>query len=257
MQKFRVEISAKVNLSLAITGKRGNLHTLDMIVYPYDKLKDKIEFAPNGDIGLDGLELSGYDGLDALRFARENHDKIDGILKHFCVGGSVKIEKNIPLGAGLGGSSAVFAGVVKAIEKYLVSIGKNMPLDIEFLLSLGSDVPCVMYGKACRVLGVGEEIVPLEDVPQLNFDVVIAQGGADSGKCYKIYDELGRVNTMTPPTTIEEALREKRNDLFEASCIVNPNIKAEYDKLKGYDFVLMSGSGSSLVYCVHNDIPLG
>lgn len=248
MQKFQVEISAKVNLSLAITGKRGDLHTLDMIVYPYEKLKDEIEFVPDGGIGLKELAISGYNGLDAERFARENHDKIDGVLRRFCVGGSVNIAKNIPLGAGLGGSSAVYAGVVKAIEKYLVSIGKNMPLDIDFLLSLGSDVPCVAYGNACRVLGVGEQIIPLENVPKLDLSVAIAQDGADSGKCYKIYDELGRVNTMPPPTTIEEALREKRNDLFEASCIVNPNIKAEYDKFKGCDFVLMSGSGSSIVF---------
>lgn len=250
MQKFQVEISAKVNLSLAITGKRGSLHTLDMIVYPYEKLKDEIVFIPDDCSGLSRLKASGYDGFDEGRFERENRDKIGGILTHFGVGGSVEITKNIPLGAGLGGSSAVYAGVVKAVEKYNKSVGKKMPLDVGFLLSLGSDVPCVLYGKACRVLGVGEEIRPLENVPDLNIDVVIAKGGADSGKCYKIYDELGRVNNCPPPTSIEEALRVKRNDLFEASCIVNPNIKAEYDKLveQGYVFVLMSGSGSALVY---------
>lgn len=250
MQKFQVEVSAKVNLSLAITGKRGSLHTLDMIVYPYEKLKDEIVFIPDDCSGLSQLKASGYDGFDEERFERENRDKIGGILTHFGVGGSVEITKNIPLGAGLGGSSAVYAGVVKAVEKYNKSVGKKMPLNVGFLLSLGSDVPCVLYGKACRVLGIGEEIRPLENVPDLNIDVVIAKGGADSGKCYKIYDELGRVNNCPPPTSIEEALRVKRNDLFEASCIVNPNIKAEHDKLveQGYDFVLMSGSGSALVH---------
>lgn len=254
MEKFLVEISAKVNLSLAITGKRGNMHTLDMIVYPYEKLKDTVAFIPNDNIGLAELKTSGYDGFDEGRFARENRDKLDGILRHFGVGGSVEIKKGIPLGAGLGGSSAVYAGVVKAIMKYFEHIGKQMSLDIEFLLSLGSDVPCVMYGKPCRVLGVGEKIMSLDDAPQLDLSVTIVKGGADSGKCYKIYDELGKVNTALPPTTIQEALKDCRNDLFEASCIVNPNIKTEYDNIKrqGYDFVLMSGSGSGLVWLMNN-----
>lgn len=259
MKKFLVEISAKVNLSLAITGKRGNMHTLDMIVYPYAKLKDKITFIPCDAEGLVELTANGYDGFDNERFARENRDKLDGILKYFGFGGSIEIEKNIPLGAGLGGSSAVYAGVIKAIKECFEYNGKEMVLNTDFLLSLGSDVPCVLYGKACRVLGIGEQIMPLDDVPCLDLNVTIAGGGADSGKCYKIYDELTQINTAVPPATIQEALKVCRNDLFEASCMVNGNIKTEYDKLKrqGYEFVLMSGSGSGLVYCVHNDILVG
>lgn len=251
-REFRVKIPAKINLSLAITGKRGNLHTLDMIVYPYEKLADEIVFFPDDGMGLSALRTRGYCGFDEERFARENCDKIDGILKHFGMGGSIEIVKNIPLGAGLGGSSAVYAGVVKAVVEYLASIGKNTTLDTAFLLSLGSDVPCVLYGKACRVLGVGERIIPLKDVPRLDFEIVVAGGGADSGKCYKIYDEIGKVDATPPPSNIKEALRVCRNDLFDASVNVNPNIKAAYDELKnkGYSRVVMTGSGSAVVAIV-------
>lgn len=248
-REFRVRIPAKINLSLAITGKRDNLHTLDMIVYPCDKLADEIVFFPEDCKGLSFLKMRGYDGFDKDRFSRENRDKLDGILKHFGIGGGIEIVKNIPLGAGLGGSSAVYAGVVKSAMEYLKSTGENMPLDTAFLLSLGSDVPCVFLAKACRVSGVGEKISVLDDVPKLDFEILVASGGADSGKCYKIYDEICKINTTAPPCNIQDALNECRNDLFEASIKVNPNIKIAYDELKnkGYSKVIMTGSGSAVV----------
>lgn len=253
-REFKVKIPAKINLSLAITGKRGNLHTLDMIVYPYEKLADEIAFSPDACAGLSMLRAAGYGGFDEERFARENRDKIDSILKHFGVGGGIEIVKNIPLGAGLGGSSAVYAGVVKTVVEYLASIGKKTSLDTAFLLSLGSDVPCVLYGKACRVLGIGESVIPLEDVPRLDFEIIVAGGGADSGKCYKIYDEIGKVNVAPPPSNISEALNACRNDLFNASVKVNPNIMSAYIELKnkGYSKVMMTGSGSAVVAIVES-----
>ena len=52
--KFVAITPAKLNLSLAITGKKDGLHTLDMIVYPFEKYADKVEFCPDEDkVGFD------------------------------------------------------------------------------------------------------------------------------------------------------------------------------------------------------------
>lgn len=248
-------IPAKLNLSLAITGRRAHLHTLDMIVYPYRKLCDEVRFFPCSEIGLKKLSAQGYNGFDEDRFVRENSSKIDSILQKCGVGGSVEIVKNIPLGAGLGGSSATIAGVIECANAHLADMGKNSPLDIGFLLSLGSDVPCVLYAKPCRVQGVGEVIIPLKDDVSFDVELVVAKGGADSGECYKLYDKLFPqvISDQPLPKDVKEAIDMCRNDLYIPAKTINPQIERAYLdlKTKGYDKVMMSGSGSC-VFAITN-----
>ncbi len=252
---FTISVPAKLNLSLAITGKRGGLHTLDMIVCPYYKYKDVVSFCPQeGVVGVTSVKIdSDLQGFDGERFEGVIKDKLDDIAKRANVGGSVYIRKNIPLGAGMGGSSASVVGALKAMESYCASIEKNTSLDTVFLLSLGSDVPCMYEGGVCRVRGVGEIVDRLDctDIPA--FESVVVEGGADSGACYRAYDTLGKdYSDLAIPQSVDEALDVNRNDLFEASCIVNPRIKETVKRLKneGIDKVFMTGSGSGLFYIV-------
>lgn len=107
-----------------------------------------------------------------------------------------------------------------------------------------------MYkGGVCRVRGIGEDVEEMECDKKLCFDLIIAEGGADSGACYRRFDLLNPViRSSNPPKNVQEAIDEARNDLIEASCIVNPRIKESMDKLRaqGYDKVYMSGSGSAV-----------
>lgn len=245
------KVPAKLNLSLAVTGKRGNMHTLDMIVYPYEKYADVVEFFPvDGKVGFDVFVKGGFDGLDEERFLSFARDKFDAIAKRLQVGGEIEIFKGVPLGAGLGGSSAAIACVYKAAIEYLREKGQNMPLDVEFLLSLGSDVPYMVHGGVCRVSGIGEVIEDLKSEGKIEVFEIIANGGSDSGKCYKLLDELHgeKFDVANVPTTVFEAIDAARNDLFEPACIINPQIKAARDELKerGFDKIFMSGSGSTV-----------
>ena len=245
------KVPAKLNLSLAVTGKRGNMHTLDMIMYPYEKFEDIVEFCPvDGKVGFDVFIKGGFDGLDEERFLAFARDKFDAIAKRLQVGGKIEIFKGVPLGAGLGGSSATIACVYKAAIEYLREKGQNMSLDIEFLLSLGSDVPYMVQGGVCRVSGVGEVIEKLESDGRIEVCEIIAKGGSDSGKCYKLLDELcgEKFDVANVPTTVAEAIEVARNDLFEPACILNPQIKDACDELKerGFDKIFMSGSGSTV-----------
>lgn len=245
---YTAKVPAKLNLSLAITGRKEGMHALDMIMYPYEKLADTATFYPqegNGEIYV----KCDFADFEEDRFVNAIRDKVFAIFKQFCVCGKVVIEKNIPLGAGLGGSSASIVALIKAVENYCHDIGKNTSLDTRFLLSLGSDVPYMYKGGICRVQGVGEIVEELEYDKKLDFDVIIARGGADSGACYKQYDKLHEIIPSTnPPSCVGDAIEEARNDLLEASCIVNPEIKVAIDTLKsrGYRRVYMSGSGSAV-----------
>lgn len=249
--KFVSSTPAKLNLSLAVTGKKDGLHRLDMIMYPYEKYEDRVEFYPvEGEVGFDVSIADGFDGLDKDRFLAVENPKLQNIAKHFDVGGTLVICKGVPLGAGLGGSSATIACTVKAVAQYIESKEGNSRLDVDFLLSLGSDVPYMVKGGVCRVSGVGEVVERLSDKGKIDVCEIIADGGSDSGACYKLFDQIHgeNFNLQNIPTSVDEALCALRNDLFEPACILNPRIKKAYDALKkqGFDKVLMSGSGSTV-----------
>lgn len=247
---YKAQVPAKLNLSLAITGKKDGMHTLDMIMYPYEKLCDTVSFCPKNEKGAAKIVVTcDFDDFDEDRFINGIKDKVQDVLSRFDVGGEVVIDKKIPLGAGLGGSSASIVALIKAVEKYCETRGELTPLDTHFLLSLGSDVPYMYKGGVCRVRGVGECVDEIMFDGKLNFEIEVAKGGADSGECYKQYDLLNPViYPSNPPQNIQEALKEARNDLLEASCIVNPWIKQCMDEFRqrGFDKVYMSGSGSTV-----------
>ncbi len=251
MDRYIVSTPAKLNLSLVVTGKRGGLHTVDMIVCPFERFEDKVCFVPiENKIGFAARVTGGFFGLDKKRFLDFLKDKLQAIAERFQVGGKIEIFKGVPLGAGLGGSSATIACVVKAVEEYMRDVGKDVACDDDFLLSLGSDVPCMVKGGACRVSGVGEVVESLPCECEIDVEAIVAEGGCDSGKCYKLFDEIRGENydLTNIPKTVDEAIEVLRNDLFEPACIINPHIKEAYDALKkrGYDKIAMSGSGSAV-----------
>jgi len=238
------KVNAKVNLSLAIVGKKDNLHLLDMIFYPVESLFDEATFIKDDSdkIVIEKIETELLD-FDERRFIKFINDKLEIIYNYYKVGGKLLLKKNVPLGAGIGGSSTMIAAVLKAIEE-----DSSVKSTKEFLLSLGSDVPYMMIGGAAHVKGVGDIVEPiiLED---LKFDILFIDGGVDTKLCYKAYDDMNYINNDIPPQNIKEALTVLRNDLFVPACDINKSIKIEYDNLvlKGYK-VVMTGSGSALVY---------
>ena len=73
------------------------------------------------------------------------------------IGGlSIKLEKNIPIGAGLGGGSADAAALLGAVNAL-----SSMPLGKDALYhlaaSLGADVPVCLAGGCQRIAGIGED----------------------------------------------------------------------------------------------------
>lgn len=249
---YTVVVPAKVNLSLVITGRRGELHTLKSVVCPAYEYEDEVTFIPSDDFGIEVADA--YDGFEPERFRTFFEGKAKTILQRVGVTGRIKISKHIPLGAGLGGSSACTAGVILAVRKYSENDKKAAGnadlsrLDSDFLLSLGSDVPAMLKGGACLVEGVGEKVTPIKN-EDIRLDIRIAEGGSDSGACYRLYDRLPAPCVLLPePENISEAIDAERNDLTVAAGILNPAIPRLIEDLRrDYERVIMSGSGSAVV----------
>lgn len=254
---YSATIPAKVNLSLVITGRRDGMHTIDSIVYPYRRYFDVVNFVPDikDKPAVKVKVKEAYFGFNKKRFEAFFQPIADKIAQHLDASGTLEIKKGIPLGAGLGGSSACIVGAIKTMSEYLKRVGKSARIDVEFLLSLGSDVPVMYKGGVNRVRGIGEIVTPVDDDYIPDFDVKIAPGGSDSGDCYRLYDAISKIDDVGYiPATVREAVGLARNDLTEAAESLNPEIaKLRKQMLNTYDAVVMTGSGSGLIGIKNRD----
>ncbi len=151
---IRVPSPAKLNLFLHITGRRENgYHELQTIFQLID-LYDWMIFAPTLD------EQIKIDGLSEVRPEENLIYRAAQILrphaKKFC-GLNIKIEKNIPMGAGLGGGSSNAATTLIVLNQ-LWECGLNKEQLADYGVKLGADVPIFIYGKNAWAEGIGEHL---------------------------------------------------------------------------------------------------
>ncbi|WP_111855968.1 4-(cytidine 5'-diphospho)-2-C-methyl-D-erythritol kinase [Acinetobacter oleivorans] len=151
---IRVPSPAKLNLFLHITGRRENgYHELQTIFQLID-LYDWMIFTPTLDeqIEIDGLsEVKPEENLiyRAAQILRPHAKKFCGL--------NIKIEKNIPMGAGLGGGSSNAATTLIVLNQ-LWECGLNQEQLADYGVKLGADVPIFIYGKNAWAEGIGEHL---------------------------------------------------------------------------------------------------
>ncbi len=150
---------AKINLGLKILGKRPDgYHEICSLVQSID-LADVLRFEraeQNGltcsdpEIPTDGTNL-------VLRAMALFADQLQDGYRPY----RVHLEKNVPVGAGLGGGSADAAATLRALN-----ILHGNPLDAEALRALaaqlGSDIPFLIEGGTALMRGRGEKLQPLQ-----------------------------------------------------------------------------------------------
>ncbi|HSL33054.1 MAG TPA: hypothetical protein VK871_05340 [Candidatus Limnocylindrales bacterium] len=173
---------AKLNLTLAVVGRRDDgYHALHSVMVPLD-LADRLSFGILA-TGQDTLHVDGFDpgppadnlALRAIALAREAVRRpASG------PGGqppplAVRLEKRIPVAAGLaGGSSDAAAALDAALETW----GAELDPERRFELAarLGSDVPFFLVGGAALVEGRGERVTRLHGVRGQHDEPPIAPG---------------------------------------------------------------------------------
>ena len=165
---------AKLNISLKVDNLLDNgYHSISSYVFfldLFDKLYiEKSSFNSVIISGLfkDDLINNGGDTIinKSISFCK-NHYKINQNL-------IIKLEKNIPISAGLGGGSANSASVTR----YFLSKSKSRNIitneTVQFSASLGSDVPACLYSKPLLMEGRGEKITLIEFNDKLDIGVVL------------------------------------------------------------------------------------
>lgn len=180
----KVKSYAKVNLSLNINGTAGGYHLIDSVVVPID-VCDTVRAKPRRD-SLINVYMRGM-GSESIPPEKNNAVKAgEAFAAAFGTrGADIEIYKDIPIGAGLGGSSADAAGVLNALAKmYKVTDRAALKAIAD---SLGSDTGYMLGGGFARISGRGERVEPLAGMP-LHMLLILPPTSVSAGECYREYD---------------------------------------------------------------------
>ena len=255
MKTVKIKAYAKVNLTLEIVGQSGGYHLLDSLVASVDifdvivlkKRKDKLSSVIMKGLGSESIPPEQNNALKAA----------EAFSARYGVGGAdITVFKNIPMGAGLGGSSADASGVLLGMAK-LYGIDDKAGLD-EIANSLGSDVKYMLSGGFARMQGRGDCIQNLNVSPTLYMLMIVPQTGVSSGACYHEYDNNPiRLNPCATQNCIDllakndinGAGRYLTNDLYPPSARLCADVEKAYTEALAFSplGVVMTGSGSAVL----------
>ena len=246
-----VRAHAKINLDLRVLGTRPDgFHEL-RTVYQAIALHDTVEcvvregpFAIECDVPgvpLDGSNLV-WRAAEALWKVLQRPEPMRDVL--------IRLEKRIPVQAGLGGGSADAAATLMALARaWRAPLAPPQLFDVA--ATLGADVPFFLTGGTALGLGRGDEIYPLADLPRHWIVLLVPGFGVSSKEAYGWYDmEPARGSTPRDPQYVPgpwpTRAAQMVNDLEVPIARHHPEIDQMKAALRrtGALAAAMSGSGS-------------
>jgi 4-diphosphocytidyl-2C-methyl-D-erythritol kinase len=262
---------AKLNLFLNVLGRRDDgYHNIDTIFQAIDLADfltfsitvecgraDEIDFEINIDSNSKAVKSLGVHNsvTKAIEvfFTRVPQDQVIDLVQSVRI--DIFIEKNIPLSAGLAGGSSDAAATLRALNKFFMENfdwSLNQKELLEIALEIGSDVPFSLVAPSTprlRGLGRGEVLVSIDDEKELNefFDsfshVILIK--PEIGISTKVaYDLLSSVE-FEDDDDIDGFYNKFESVIFDHFPEL-VDIQEDLYNL-GASFVLMSGSGSSMI----------
>ena len=251
-----IKAFAKINLAIDIKKKDENgYHDIDMVTLPitlHDVLEMEQLISRHGIfITSDDPSLICDEGNLAFKALKAMEDNFS-----FSKGYRIQIYKRIPMNAGLGGGSADAAGIIRAICK-LYNMDAHDPKIIKVARSIGSDVPFCLLNKPARVLGTGENIIPLDN--KLDYHVIIIKPhkGLSTKDVYEKYDTIPEEEREHPDiSALIEAIKigdeqkmfeNMKNGLYKPASLLCPVISGILNDFKkmGFPLYSMTGSGNA------------
>jgi 4-diphosphocytidyl-2-C-methyl-D-erythritol kinase len=248
-----LEAHAKINLSLDVLNKRNDgYHNLRMIMQTI-QLHDTISIQkiPSG-VEIDCV--ASYVPNNSTNIAYKAAEAM--ISKYnLDAGVRIKIEKKIPVAAGLAGGSADAAAVIKGINS-LFNLGIKQNELMETGSTIGADVPYCIMGGTALAEGIGEELTSLSLLNDIPILIVKPKIGVSTAWVYKNLN-FDKVISRPDTEALISAIQNKdirfiaqnmRNVLESVTVVKHPIIEKIKNILleEGAIGSMMSGSGPSV-----------
>lgn len=159
---------AKLNLFLHVVGRRADGYHLLQTVFRFIDRCDTLHFAPraDGDIVLATPIPGVAPETDLTVRAARRLQQATGCRQ----GATIRLDKRLPMGGGLGGGSSDAATVLLALN-HLWATGLDRPALEHLGLALGADVPVFVHGRNTFAEGVGESFTDV-DLPPASYLVL-------------------------------------------------------------------------------------
>ncbi|MGR9051129.1 MAG: 4-(cytidine 5'-diphospho)-2-C-methyl-D-erythritol kinase [Gammaproteobacteria bacterium] len=228
---------AKLNLMLRITGRRADGYHLLQTVFQFIDLCDWLTFTPTQDDSV-RLErtISGVAEDDDLTV------KAARLLKRetgYGGGVCIAVEKNLPMGGGLGGGSSDAATTLVALNE-LWGLGLSLERLMALGLSLGADVPVFVFGRNAWAEGVGEILEAIE-IPESWFVVVKPACHVNTGEIFSSKD----LTRNSKPIKIRDFITgQHQNDCLGVVRKLYPSVADALNDLSVFSEARLTGTGA-------------
>ena len=237
-----VPAPAKLNLFLHVTGRRADGYHLLQSAFMLIDWWDELHFDVREDAQLLRIDLSTpLPELDLSLKAAQALQQASGTTQ----GALIRVKKNLPSEAGLGGGSSDAATTLLALNRLW---GLNWPLSrlLPLGASLGADVPFFLGGRNAWVQGIGEKLLAI-DLPAAQFVVLKPQQGLSTAM---IFQDPALVRDTQPATIADFAAQPYafgRNDLQTVAQRLCPEVSQALRWLENQGLhPKMTGSGSAV-----------
>lgn len=228
---MKVKVYAKLNLTLNVFPKVGNFHPIDSVVTSVN-IWDQIEVTPRKD---KKVKLKGFmPTVDNIAYKTA----VAFVEQFDTFGVNIDIRKGIPIGAGMGGSSADSAGVIYCMCK-LFDIDLQCKQVAKLCESLGSDITFMLKGGIARMQGKGDDVTFGECPFNLYFALTRFSQSMSTADVYNAFD------------TLPEQRKTDSEKLFNLLCNGNLAIELQNNNLQSACQSL-SSYAQSYIQCVRD-----
>jgi len=230
---------AKLNLMLRVLGRRADGYHQLQTVFQFIDRCDRLFFDPRSDGRIERIdgpaEIPPEQDLvvRAARALAEASGCRSGI--------SIRVDKRLPMGGGLGGGSSDAATTLQALNQ-LWGTGLSVERLAAIGLRLGADVPVFVRGTAAWGEGVGETLVPIE-LPRPWYLVLTPSCHVATGA---IFGDPGLTRDSAPITLADFLRGDAANDCLETVLGHYPEVREAFDWLADRADAKLTGTGACL-----------
>ena len=245
MQTMQVLAPAKINLSLKVLRRRDDgFHEIETLISPIS-LADKIDIEPQSrwiDFSCDDPTLPAGDENLVVRATKAFLEKTK-----ITSGVGIKLQKQIPHGAGLGGGSSDAASVLVALNKLFETKLSGEEL-AKLGSTIGSDVSFFLFELAAVCRGRGEIVSPTKLKKKFSILLLKPAFSVLSGWAYSRWQdskEIPGISYQRQNFDGQDFVNDLERPVFEKFVFL-AQLKAWLLKQTEVGAALMSGSGSTV-----------
>lgn len=258
--QFHLKSGCKINLNLKILDARPDgYHDIDSIFYPLEHPADHIDVivTRNNSLSMKCCPPELENNQNIVFRAYEKFALATG----FRPGMKVYLQKQVPVGAGLGGGSANAAVMLKLLNRLAKGRRLSRARLTDLASEIGGDVPFFLANVPAQVTGMGERLSPVKvDLTGLKMLLICPGIHIDTGWAYGQWDLLKKNISDDQTIGLTSRPSKDKGSPLEEQLVLSNNFESvifrfypELAKIKtmmlknGASACVMSGSGSSLL----------